>query len=355
MMAVLTYIFHLLLLVVFTISQPSPSYLTRLIYQAPNGTWLDNLAIRSDGSILTTLVTSADVYEIQPSAAKPNPKLIHHFDDATAVIGITEETVPDSFQVATVNVSVKTVETVPGSIAVWRIRFSAQGKDAPEVTLTAHLPEVNFPNGLATLNDQVLLLADCFNGNIVTINTRTGVSKVVITDPILSPNSNFPIGINGLKVHHGVHKKLKATEESELSTTLFFTNSAQDIFGSIPIDSETGVQIGPASIIAHGLAGNGPGQTPQSLYDDFDIDSHAKTAYLATIGGNTILCADIANGHQEIIAGNLNSTEIAEPTAVRLAKGGKKMFVTTAGGMSVPVNGDEIVGGQLLEIDVPNQ
>ena len=55
------------------------------------------------------------------------------------------------------------------------------------------------------------------------------------------------------------------------------------------------------------------------------------------------------------MAGDLNSTELAEPTSCAFGRGrGEegKLFVTTGGGLAVPVNGDEIVGGQVVGVEV---
>jgi len=50
----------------------------------------------------------------------------------------------------------------------------------------------------------------------------------------------------------------------------------------------------------------------------------------------------------------MGSTEIAEPTSAqfgRTLRDRKTLYVTTAGGLGVPVNGTEVVGGQLVAVD----
>ena len=53
-----------------------------------------------------------------------------------------------------------------------------------------------------------------------------------------------------------------------------------------------------------------------------------------------------------ILAGNINSTDIAEPTSAAFGRNGKEniLYVTTAGGLFFPVNGTEVVGGQLVAV-----
>ena len=59
-------------------------------------------------------------------------------------------------------------------------------------------------------------------------------------------------------------------------------------------------------------------------------------------------------GSQRIVAGNVNSTSIAEPTSAQLGENGV-LYVTTAGGLAVPVvvGGEDVrVGGQLVAVEL---
>jgi len=60
------------------------------------------------------------------------------------------------------------------------------------------------------------------------------------------------------------------------------------------------------------------------------------------------------NGRQLVLAGDLNSTQIAEPTGVRFGRTGADrgvLYVSTAGGLAAPVDGTERVGGQVVAVD----
>ena len=337
------------LLSLSTIAWPQ-EYPAELIYQAAKGNWLENLETRRDGSILTTLLTSPDIFLIQPSPANPDPQLIQHFDGYTSTLGIAQQGGPDTYQVLATNFSFKTISTTPKSSALFRVKVESVPGSVPksEARLTARLPDVNFPNGLATLNDRIVLLADSVKGTVVSVDTRSGANAVVIDDPVLKPGAGFFAGVNGLKVHHN-----HAYSGGNKSAALYFTNGGQGIFGRFEIHRQTGRALGPATIISHALS-TYPNEPPSARYDDFALDTKGKKAYLATSGGNVITEVDIATGRQIIIAGNLNSTEIAEPSAALFGKGdqSRTLFVTTAGGLASPVNGNEVVGGQLVAIDI---
>lgn len=319
--------YRLLLSICLLLISPALSIKIQQFYEFPNNTCLENLVVRPDGSILTTLTTAPEIYLVQPSVQNPRPALVHTFTDTTSVLGISEETVADSYQVATVNLTSDNQDSVRGTAAIWRVRF-CQGKKNPTVTLTAKLPNVALPNGL---NDHIVLVADSTIGNIVSVDTRIGLSKVIISDPLLQNTLDSTNGVNGLKIR---------------CTTLYFTNSGQKILGKMRIDCSTGAALGPATVVTQQYPG-----PPILTYDDFTLGPAGKFAFLATAGGNTIQRVNLATGEKTTIAGNMNSTQFAQPTSAQFARGKPRtLYVATAGGYGIPVNGDEIIGGQLIAI-----
>ncbi|KAL8700253.1 MAG: hypothetical protein Q9201_005550 [Fulgogasparrea decipioides] len=305
---------------------------TQQIYQFPNGTHVENLAVRSDGSILVTTITAPELYLIQPSSTHPNPQLIHRFNGSTSVLGITE-TSPDSFQVGVTNVS--TLKGVPGTGSLWTVTFprrNTAAKNEAKISLTAKLPGVITPNGLVTLNNRKILLADSAKGIVLAIDTVTGASNAAITDALLAPTAKFPIGVNGIKLR---------------GHTLYFTSSAQTLFGKVEIDLKTGAARGPASIIAHTLP-FGAG------YDDFALSNKGDAAFLTNGAGNLIERVDLRSGRQSIVAGSINSTAIVGPTSAKFGRNGREdvLYVTTGGGFLSPFNRGIIVGGQLVAVKV---
>ncbi len=111
----------------------------------------------------------------------------------------------------------------------------------------------------------------------------------------------------------------------------------------IPIHAN-GTAAGAAQKIASAFEG--------TFYDDFALDRYGD-AFLATQGGDSI--AEVTrNGSQRIIAGVVNTTEIAEPTSAQFGRtvgDGDVLYVTTAGGLAIPIDGDVIVGGQVVAVD----
>lgn len=299
---------------------------THLVYEFPKGTFVENLAVRRCGSILLTIVTAPDLYLIDPLSPSPKPVLLHHFDSANGLLGITETT-PDTFHLVTANGSSLTV--TPGSNSIFTVAFD-NGSDTPRISLAATLPEALFLNGLTTLNPTTILAADSQKGVVWAINVVTGDSRIVLNDTLMAPTLPLSIiGINGLKLD---------------GSTLYFTNTAKALFAKIKINAD-GTAAGKAVVIAKSPRG--------ATFDDFALYRH-KYAFLATGPGNSIY--EVAKGGMPsaIVAGNVNSTEIAEPTSAqfgRTAVDSFVLYVTTAGGLAAPINGNEIIGGQLVAVD----
>jgi hypothetical protein len=63
---------------------------TTLIYQFPNGTWIENIAVRYNNALLLTLLTMPDLYNLDPTSSKPSLTLLYTFPNATALFGIAE-------------------------------------------------------------------------------------------------------------------------------------------------------------------------------------------------------------------------------------------------------------------------
>ena len=297
---------------------------TRLIYEFPNGTWLENLAVRPCGSILTTIITSPELYLTDPF--DPKPTLVHRFPGLW-LTGITETT-PDTFYVIVANSTLKALNPTPGSNRIFKVAFSTP-KSPAEISLVATVPKAVFLNGLTTLSPTTLLASDSTLGVVWAIDVIRGTSRIVIQDALMAPTPVLPLGINGIRLYRG--------------RTLFFANSDQMLFAKIEINPD-----GTAVAAAKKIASSAPG----TAYDDFALDWKGD-AFLATGAGDSI--AEVKrNGKQTIVAGVVNTTEIAEPTSAQFGRtpfDKHILYVTTGGGLAIPIDGYKIVGGQLLAVD----
>lgn len=243
------------------------------IWNFPNGTWVESLAVRGNGQILTTILSSSQVYQVDPSKKTP-ATLVHTFESFRGCLGIVELQ-PDIFYVVVGNVTSQVFPDTAGSFTVWELdmRKFVPGRAPATVTKKATFPQSVFLNGITTINpfsSSILLIADSGAGAVWSLDTSTGRIAKASSDPRLAPtNGTRPLGVNGVKVHQG---------------TLFFTNFNQQIFASADIGPQGDLQ-SPAKILATELDG----------VDDFQLDVHGDAFFTGNdqlryyrFGGNNV-------------------------------------------------------------------
>ncbi|KAI1662389.1 hypothetical protein F4813DRAFT_344374 [Daldinia decipiens] len=305
--------------------QPS----SRELYAFNEGkTFVSNIAVRTDGTLLLSTFENGRLYSLDPRADTPKVELVAEFPGANAISSVVANS-PDTFTV--VGGDHRPYRYELGSMKVWTVFFPGPGQPAVVKTV-AEVPDTEMLNGIDSLPSQphVVLGADSVKGRIFRINTITGAVDVAFSDPALEQDTAIPIGVNGIRVF-GPH--------------LYFANSAKGYFGRVPIGPD-GSKTGDIEIIARS-----PETVSQSTsYDDFSVAQPAggnPTAYI-TAHTNKVYSIDLVTGEQKLFFGGGDSTVLKRPTSVAVANDGKSIFVTTAG--------FEVMGGpakgQVVEIPI---
>jgi hypothetical protein len=318
---------------------PSPTSKSPIqtIYEFPNETWVENIAVRSSGELLLTLITAPDLYQLNPSSPT-EAILIHSFPTATSLLGIAEIQ-PDVFAVVVGNWSITTFSTISGSYSVWKVdlrpfKLDNDGEMAskPAVTKIADIPEASFLNGMTLLAplSTYLLIADSALGVVWRLNYLTAEYEIALDNELMKPVPNFlnvVLGINGVHTRDGY---------------LYFTNSFQKLFASVPISAQ-GTATGPYKVIAY----NGLG-------DDFAFDASGN-AYITQDPADALELVT-PEGKVTVLAGSTNSTILEGDTAAafgRTRRDSETLYITTNGGIAGLVAGTSVVGGKVLAADVP--
>jgi hypothetical protein len=314
-------------------------------YQFPNETWVENLAVRSNGNVLITLLSSPEVWEVDPSE-EDSAKLVFHFPGALSALGIAELQ-PDIFVVAVGNITLPAIESEPGSYSAWKIdmryqprhRRKQQRTQSPRVSKIADIPQAHFLNGLCSLPGQpnTFLLADSAQGLIYALDTKTGASRTWLDDPAFKPNSSIPVksGINGLHAY---------------GEYLYFTNTfSAPALARVPIDEVSGEAAGPVETIigAPSWKVNIGDQA-----DDFTFDGEGNV-WLATDPSNSIVKVEMPGGHATVEIGGADDCIVAGVTATAFGRTKNDqhiLYATTNGGIAFPPPGD-VVGGKVVAID----
>lgn len=303
------------------------------IYQfpAPPFTVVENIAVRSNGVLLLTTITpTANLWALDPQAATPTPSLVHTFPGFGSSTGITE-VFPDVFALTTGNFTVATKTGILGTFAVWKVDLRLPG--SPVITKVTDLPEGHTLNSVCYLAPWKILIADSTLGVVWRVDIITGAYEIVIDDPKLKNTPTFNLGVNGVEV---------------FGTKLYFTNSAQGIFGSVRINSD-GIPIGSLVTIATPYAPNPPFPGyPSNIYDDFAINKYGK-AYVAT-HPNSVVSINTVGGTQTTVA---SGTTFIQPTSAALGRSSSEeecyLYVVSAGTF---YNASYIESGQVIRVEV---
>jgi hypothetical protein len=308
----------------YSVSAKQPFLST--VHQFPtNGTWIENLAVRTNGHILITRTDVPELWTIDPFTKTAS--LIHSFSDATALTGITE-VYDDTFAIVALNSSLATFSSTPGTGAIWKVNMKSR---KPVISLVQRMPDSIFPNGLTTLNSKAgdILIADSGKGVVFKMNTNTGAYSIALTDPnTMLPASNgpIPIGINGVKLFKG---------------HVYYTSTTRQLFCRVPV-SALGEATGPYEVLASGF-----------YQDDFTL-SEDGVAYISGNANDEVLKVGL-DGTVSVAAGNPESLDVAGATSCAFAKGGDNkgiLYVATGGALGAPINGTIVEPGKIVTLRV---
>ncbi|KAM0723445.1 hypothetical protein Q7P37_000431 [Cladosporium fusiforme] len=315
------------------LSNRNADALIKTVYQFPNTTWVENLAFRADGHILTTIIGRPQVWQIDPE--EHSAKLVYEFPDADSVLGIAEY---DKDNVG--NFSLATGTAAIGSWSTWKLDFNDKkhGKDV-SVGKIVDIAPAEFLNGLTAVPSAkgILLAADSGRGLVYRIDAYKKSWSVFLDDPALKPNltAALKLGVNGVHVRND---------------HLYFDNTFQaPLLARVPYNPKSVTTVGPVEIIFKSATfplNEGNGQA-----DDFIFD-RAGNVWLAT-ASSSLVKLDIRKRKQTLIAGGPDDPTIVGTTATAFGRKRKDrdvVYITTNGGLSDPsVAG--IVGGKVVSLD----
>jgi len=312
---------------------------TKVIYQFPNPTWIENIAVRPNGLLLLNLATSPDMYMLDPETQAA--RLIYTFPNALSVSGITEVS-PDVFAVAVGNFSIATGSSVKGSYSVWKVDFNSKFNSnikeqndnvVPAVAKVVDIPEAILLNGMETLTGckNKVLVADSGLGVVWKVDVSSGKYEIVIQIPEMSPpaTAKLQIGINGLHL---------------LNNYLYWTNSEANTFYRAKVDQ--GGSLVPGTTVE-------PLANPGTFMDDFILDDGGN-AWITTNSPANLLLVLTADGKLVTVDGSQYQLTVAGDTACRFGRkqtDRKTLYVVTDGALTAPVNGTVVEGGKVVAVD----
>lgn len=303
----------------------TPASISTVFQLETVGTWFENLVIRPNGLILATRVDAPELWSIDPVTRTGSSILsIPGFSGFTGIAELSD----DIYVMAAGNFTTNG-GPVEGTASLLQVDLR---RSVVEFKYVAQLSDAGLINGIARWDDESVLLADSTRGLILKVNVENGQYSTAISDPTMAVPSNAStnnIGINGIK---------------KLNNFVYYKSSALELFCRIPVDSSA-TATGSVQVLASGF--------PQ---DDFSLHPDG-TAYIATNSLNTIVRVT-GDGQVCTMAGSLDSIDLAADTACqfgRTTRDSSILYVSTAGGLTNPVNGTEVRPATIMAVDMTEE
>jgi hypothetical protein len=243
------------------------------------GYFLENMAVRADGSMLVTVANRGELWYVPPPAANApvDPARLCAFShSAMAIVEVT----PDIFYIATSPVIEYQAAILAGhadtpresSLHRLNLRDWAPGQAVKPETVLQLPGAARGLNGGCVIAPNVVLIADCFASLIWRVDIPAGngkpAARIWLKHNSMANDPDGPMpdqpGINGVQY-------------AQKTNQLYYTNTAQELFMRVAVDPATHDPTGEPEFVAGGMMG-----------DDFCIDDNAGVAYIATHRQNTI-------------------------------------------------------------------
>lgn len=297
------------------------------VAEFPPHSFLENLAVRQDNSVLVNVANQKQLWYVPPAAEGQTvtPVLLHTYKENAG--GIVELE-PDVFMLLSGNVYT--------THECFLHRLDLRGWEAG----TPIAPEMvcQFPaqargvNGFCLIGLRVGLVADCFAGLIWRLDFP--VSGNQPTFRVWAQHESMGYYPGKMKPEQpGVNGVRYASRTS----FLYYSATAKKLFMRIKVDPKTLDPAGAPELVVAGRMG-----------DDFVIDEDAGVIYLTTHRQNTIdvisMDPGLNSGFTQIVAGDPYTEELIGPSAGAWRRGAKDLgrigyFLTDGGTASPPPDG----------------
>lgn len=313
-----------------TVAAAATSY--RQLHQGVgNRTWMENLRVRSNGNVLTTVIgPPAHLYSFDPTETNPEPVDIGSFSVA-GLSGITEVS-HDIFIITGSDFTSATIEEPPlNTSKIWKVDFNQGGPDSPTIDLISEpvLPLVTVFNGETNFNESIILAAAPYDDSVVALDINTGAYWTAFNLTEMASVNGIKVGADGFLYWTApsvgvVRAPLSA--DMTLGAPQFLHNASYDDLAVSP-------------------NGFGPAATNGTRYlymADWDVDG-IQQLVLDEATGNVTSATIVAEGNNVTTWGKPTSCDFGRTAAQK-----NKIYCNTGGDQSATP--DSGLGGQLFEI-----
>jgi hypothetical protein len=307
----------------------------------PVGTFLENIAVRSNGTILVSSMTGGDIFYLDPNAPDPQSTLlkIHDFNISTSSpipseseeeaspygSGQNAEAIVEDPNTPDIFYTFAGQHGKTGTWAVFKFDLTSFDSSASPLPIPmqkiADIPHATWLNGATMLpQNSTLLIAESKEGQLVSCNTKTGEVGIWLEHELLGKKTTrapYP-AVNGVQYFRN---------------QIFATNSDRGIIVKLDIVDSGNYVRDSLEAVAENVVG-----------DDLAFDADG-TLYNATNPMQTILkfpgigLSGKDEGRVTIVGGeDVALTQGPTGVAFGRTEGDKtSVYITTTGGLVVPV------------------
>jgi len=316
---------------------PVPAATLRTVAEFPVGTFLENIAVRADGSMLVTDLREKQLWYLPAPTGDGTvqPLLLHTFDQPPFDITETER---DVFYVDAATYST----THHSHLYRVDLRRWKPGMPVPVRSLLEFPFPISSANGACAPAPNVILVADSLIGLIWRIDLSDDGAKTTAR-VWLRHASMLPDPFSG-KLQPGIN----GVEYSAKTHFLYYTSTAQRLFMRVRVDPRTLEPVGDPERLAIG-----------HQWDDFELDENAHVAYVTTHRENTIERVPLDPGGRQAVqtvVGKPFDPQLVGPSDFAWGPGGgdpgSVAFVTSDGGYTAPPPDGIVRTAKVLRADL---
>jgi hypothetical protein len=296
----------------------------------PEHYFLENIAIRGDGSMLVTALNRKELWYVPaPSGTdKVGPILVASLDNHPMSIVETE---PDLFYVSTLGVA---------TIERFDLRGWTPGTPAKR-TLVLSFDDFNAGlNGSCLLAPNVILVADCAVGLIWRVDlTEDGLAakaSVWLRHESMAPGTDPSQAVRLTQTAGIPYPGVNGVHYAPQGNYVYYTGSWTQSLNRVAVDTVTLEPAGEPEVVADGI----------HAVDDFVLDEARGVAYITTHIDNTIHRVPLESGsatqdtEHVIVAGDPLDERLLGPSSAAWGRGnadhGRVAYIATDGGHTGP-------------------
>ena len=296
----------------------------------PEQFFLENIAVRGDGSILVTVLNRKELWYIPAPDAdlRVEPMLLHSFDyPATGIV----ETDPDVFYVCTFGIA--TLERID-------MRHWTPAVPVAATRVLTFDRSGAVLNGCCLIAPRIILIADSVAGLIWRVDLSddgfAATARVWLQHESMAFDPDNPLnpqpGINGVRF-------------ASRTNYLYYTSTTRKLFMRVAVDPLNHEPAGDPEFVAGG-----------TMADDFCVDEDTGVAYVTTHRENTIDRIPLRPGASRVVvAGEPFTEQLIGPSSAAWARGatdyGRVAYVTTDGGTTAPPPDGKIRPARVLRVE----